>query len=100
MYLPAPSKEDIAKMRHLGFEPEDYAGQGFEVWPENWQAFELFCDLRTQWRVGAVGATGLDYNTLFHKMDRMRLAPDEYEELERDIRTMEHEALVTMSERE
>ncbi|GAB3416634.1 hypothetical protein GCM10027318_33810 [Massilia agilis] len=41
---------------------------------------------------------GLDYNTLFHKMDRMQLGPDEYDHLESDIRTMEHEALAVMAE--
>jgi hypothetical protein len=46
------------------------------------------------------GPTGLDYNTLFHKMDRMRLEPDEYDELEADIRTMEFAALGAMNTKE
>lgn len=46
------------------------------------------------------GATGLDYLALFAKLDRMRLADGEAEELERDIRTMEHEALRAMSEKD
>lgn len=100
MYTPAPSKEEIAKMRNLGFEPEDYAGEDVEVWPENEQAYFLFSDLQTQWRVGMAGPTGLDYNILFRKMDRMRLEPDEYDELEADIRVVEFEALRVMSERE
>ncbi|MCS0808689.1 DUF1799 domain-containing protein [Massilia agilis] len=78
--------------------PEDFAGEPVEVWPENWPTFSLFCDLQTQWRVGAGGPVGLDYNTLFHKMDRMQLGPDEYDHLESDIRTMEHEALAVMAE--
>lgn len=39
------------------------------------------------------GPTGLDYNVLFHKMDRMNLTPTEYAELESDIQVMEYEAL-------
>lgn len=61
-----------------------------EVWPENWQAFRLLCDIQTQWR-GAGG--GLDYNVLFRKMDRMGLTPEQYDNLENDIREMEFEVL-------
>jgi len=75
-------------------------GEPAEVWPENWPAFALFCDLQTQWRVGAMGPVGLDYNVLFHKLDRMDLAPDEYEQLESDVRTMELEALLVLGEQE
>jgi hypothetical protein len=31
------------------------------VWPENWPAVHAFLLVRTQWRTGAGGATGLDY---------------------------------------
>ena len=96
MFTPPPTKEDIAKLKELGFTPEDFAGEDVEVWPENQRAYFLFSEIRTQWRVGAMGPTGLDYNTLFRKMDRMRLEPDEYDELEGDIRTMEFAALEAM----
>lgn len=34
----------------------------FYVWPENWAAFVLFTELRTQWRFSPMGQpTGLDY---------------------------------------
>ena len=36
----------------------------FEVWPENWQALEMWLQVCTQWRVGMNGAVGLDYNVL------------------------------------
>jgi hypothetical protein len=97
MFAAPPSKADLAKMKHLGLTPEDYAGDDVEVWPENQRAYFLFAQVQTQWRVGAMGPTGLDYNTLFRKMDRMRLEPDEYDELEADIRTMEFAALDAMS---
>jgi hypothetical protein len=87
-------------MKAWGLGPDDYAVEVVEVWPENWRAFDLFHSLQTQWRVGMSGPTGLDYNTLFHKMDRMRLEPDEYAELESDIRTMEYAALGAMNEKE
>ena len=67
-----------------------------EVWPENWQAVQLFVRVGTQWRVGAGGASGLDYNILFRLMDRMQLDPDEWDFLLEDIRTLESAALVAM----
>lgn len=39
---------------------------------------------------------GLDYNVLFHEMDRMDLERDEYDRLFEDIRTMEAAALEEM----
>lgn len=34
------------------------------VFPDNWSIVQCFISLRTQWRVGMNGATGLDYNVL------------------------------------
>nr|SPS06210.1 conserved protein of unknown function [Candidatus Nitrotoga fabula] len=34
------------------------------IWEENWPSFQIFCSLRTQWRTGFNGATGLDYGVL------------------------------------
>ncbi len=45
------------------------------------------------------GATGLDYNVLQHKMDRMRLSAEDYEDLEDDVRHMEFAALLEMSKK-
>ena len=50
----------------------------------------------TQWRMGSSGPVGLDYNVLFHKLDRMKLAPDEYDRIEQSVRVMEDEALSVM----
>lgn len=80
-------------MRAAGFEPEDYEHEAVEVWPENWQAYRLLSEIQTQLRVGGFGVVGLDYNVLFKKMDRMNLNPEEYDQLESDVRTMELAAL-------
>lgn len=95
MFMPAPSESELAA---AGLTAEDFAGDVIELWPENQRAYILFSELQTQWRASMGGPTGLDYNTLFHKMDRMRLDPDEYEDLEADIRTMEYAALAVMAE--
>jgi hypothetical protein len=62
--------------------------------------FNVFMDLCTQWRMGSSGPVGLDYSVLFHKMDRMKLEPDEYERVERAVRIMEDEALTVLWKRE
>lgn len=67
-----------------------------EIWPENIEVVVLFNELSTQWRIGMSGATGLDYNVLFHKLDRLVLTNEEYQAVESDIRTMEYAALKEM----
>ncbi|WP_420867776.1 DUF1799 domain-containing protein [Achromobacter denitrificans] len=80
-------------MAAFGLTPDDVAGDPVEIWPENEAAFMLFLSLRSQWRIGMGGATGLDYCALFHKMDRLDLGPDQYEELEDQVRILEFAAL-------
>jgi hypothetical protein len=84
----------------LGLTLEDYAGEAIEVWPENWPAFRLLCDIKTQWRGAGMGIIGLDYNVLFRKMDRMDLTPEQYDDLEADIREMEAAAMAAMNEKD
>ena len=69
-----------------------------DIWPENADAVALFVQLQTQWRIGMSGPTGLDYNVLYHKLDRRALTPEQYEQLEDDIRTMEYETLSVLGE--
>ena len=49
--------------------------------------------LQTQWRTGANGPTGLDYNTLFTIMNMKHLSDEHQCELLGDIRVMEGAAL-------
>ena len=69
------------------------AAQNYEVWPENHEVFLLFMQMQTQWRTGASGPSGLDYNTLFTFMSLMSIAPAKQIELLDDIRVMEATAL-------
>ena len=78
---------------------DDVAAPPLEVWPGHEEALSLFLAMRTQWRVGMGGATGLDYGVLFHKMDRMGLTPERYEDLEDEIRIMEGAALEEMGKK-
>jgi hypothetical protein len=97
MFTPAPSEHELAA---AGLTAEDLEGDGIEVWPENQQAYVLFADLRTQWRMGMGGPSGLDYLVLYAALDRMKLSDEEARELEGDIRTMEYAALGAMTIRE
>jgi hypothetical protein len=63
------------------------------VWPENWESFEIFSTLQTQWRSGFGGPTGLDYNTLYATMTLMNIDQKKQLDLLADIRVMEFAAL-------
>lgn len=74
--------------------PEDE----YDVWPDNWPAFLLFEAMSTQWRVGIGGATGLDYNALPPVASMLGMKRREIPEVFHDIRVMEAEAMLVMSE--
>ncbi|VVO93724.1 hypothetical protein PS732_02493 [Pseudomonas fluorescens] len=74
--------------------PEDE----YDVWPDNWPAFLLFEAMSTQWRVGMGGATGLDYNALPPVASMLGMKRREIPEVFHDIRVMEAEAMLVMSE--
>jgi hypothetical protein len=76
--------------------PEDVATE-VDVWPDTYEPLRLFRLMDTQWRVGASGATGLDYGVLFSIMDRERLDRDEQDELFKAVRIMEESALKQMA---
>lgn len=103
MYRPSLTAKDLESAEALGLTREEVLEQrrqeqSAEVWPENEQAALLFRSLGTQWLVGPGGAYGLNYAVLFHKMDRLRLTPERYEELEFEIRVIESAALAAMHE--
>lgn len=80
-----------------GLTLDDYAEHA-EVWPENWPAWCLFEEMRGQWRTAGMNGArvALDYGVLFARMDRMRLADDDWHQLYHDIRVMEDAALLRM----
>ena len=90
MYERLPTKEEA---NAAGFEPEDYASDPVEPFPENERALDLLRYMSTQWRMGPSGPTGLDYTVMHHRMDRMKLSGEEFDELENDRRIMERAAL-------
>ena len=97
MYEPAPNAEELAA---FGLTAEDVAADPVDIWPDNLAAYQIFAFMGTQWRAGGMGgATGLDYNVMYRKMDRLGLSPDDYDDLEADLRIMEGAALDRMHQK-
>ena len=82
----------------FGLKPEDMPDEVIEVYPDNWKAFLTFDGMSTQWRTGAIGATGLDYNVIPLVAKSVGVKGKEIKELLPDIRVMESEALKVMIE--
>lgn len=82
-----------AEVGDIGLSPEDFPEPMVDVWPENWSAIQLYNQHSTQWRVGMNGPVGLDYNVIFHELDRRGLAMTEYDEFMDNIRLIEAAAL-------
>ncbi|WP_298929248.1 DUF1799 domain-containing protein [uncultured Ramlibacter sp.] len=74
-------------------EPEDFAHEQVELWPENWEAYCLFAFLGTQWRYGMSGPVGLDFSVLHRELDDLGLSGDDRQRMKHDIRAMEAAAL-------
>lgn len=49
--------------------PEQEPEKDFEVWPENWDAIDLFFKCQTQWNTSVGGVTGLNYASVLAIID-------------------------------
>lgn len=63
------------------------------VWPEHWQALELFTCMLTQWRTGFNGATGLDYAALPVVFELNGIEKEQQRERFDELQIMERAAL-------
>ncbi len=63
------------------------------LWPCNVQAWQLWTQLQTQWRVGMGGATGLDYSAVRAWFDEMGLEGDTRRECWAGVRACERATL-------
>jgi hypothetical protein len=69
-----------------------------EVLPDNWPAFVVMEAMGTQWRTGVAGATGLDYAVVPAVMSLVDIPKKRKKQVFHDLRVMEAEALLIMSE--
>lgn len=77
-------------------EPGDFVEPTVPLWACNAPAVELFSLLSTQWRAGPSGVIGLDYNVVFHELDRKGIEGEAYDEIMGSIRVIEDVALEEM----
>lgn len=82
----------------FGLSKEDIPDEIIEVFPDNWDSFLVFDGMSTQWRAGAMGATGLDYNVIPLVAKSIGVKGKEVSYILPDIRVMESEALKVMIE--
>jgi hypothetical protein len=89
---------DEKELALFGLKPEDFAADEVQLWPENYLSFQVFQSIKTQWRIGMNGATGLDYNVLSEMWRRFKVLPKDRDYLFFDIQVMENAALSQMRE--
>ena len=70
----------------------------FYLWPEHLAAFSHFVELRTQWRIGMEGPTGLDYTAVLAHLRQGGGRKKEFTRLYTEIRELECGALLAYSE--
>jgi len=90
--------EDVSSMTGLPLEllqESESASDGL-VYPDNMQVVSIFNDMMTQWRVGATGATGLDYAALPAVLSIRRVKIADREDIFECLRIMESAALTEM----
>jgi len=82
----------------FGMTKADIPDVEHDVLPDLWPAFRLFEAMSTQWRVGMGGAIGLDYTAIPPTASMLGMKRKEITEAFHDLRVMEAEALLVMSE--
>jgi hypothetical protein len=70
-----------------------------EVWPDNWLPVHVFDAMSTQWRVGASGVIGLDYNALPQVLRLTEVPRKRWADIFSDVRVMESAALKKIREK-
>jgi hypothetical protein len=68
-----------------------------EVWPEAWPAVDLFLKVQTQWRGGASGIIGLDYQAVRWLMELYEF--DDQRTMLEDLQVIEARVIVTVNSR-
>ena len=93
VFGPGPSSKERAAAKAWGMEDDEIDGPPVQVWPENEQVVSVFLCMRTQWRTGMGGPTGMDYSALPFMWQRLRVPPEEQDAVFADLQVMEVAAL-------
>lgn len=84
---------DAGELAAWGLRPDDVKVPAVELWPEHCLALEVMRLMRTQWRVGFSGETGLDYAALPIVLRIAGVKRADQAQLLDDLRVMERAAL-------
>lgn len=85
-------------MAALGLTLDDIEEEEVEIWPDSWRSLLLFEAMRTQWRLGQGGPSGLDYTAVQATASMLGIKRHDLGRMFPDLRIMEHEALAVMAE--
>lgn len=91
LYEKQPEAADLA--RYCLKQSELPKSEATQLWPEHWPVLRFFCEIATQWRQGAAGPTGLDYNVVFAELTRQGFKNKKFQNMLDDLRVIESEAL-------
>jgi hypothetical protein len=83
-------------LRAFGLTLDEASGPPVEIWPDNLHAVNVFIGMKTQWRIGMNGVTGLDYGVLQPVMRMIGVPRKDWSDVFAGIRTMEDAALTEM----
>lgn len=89
---------DAAELAAFGLTLDDFDAAAVEVCPDNLSACNVFIAMATQWRTGAMGATGLDYSALPAVMRLVGIPRAQWPDTFECLRVMEGEAMKVMGE--
>lgn len=78
---------------------DEASGPPVDVWPEHMPACNVFIAMGTQWRIGANGATGLDYGPLQGVMRLMGVPRKDWPAVFDDLRVIEGAAIEHIHEK-
>jgi hypothetical protein len=70
----------------------------FEIWPDNWPAWQAFVSVQTQWSTGFGGPTGLDYSRVKAGLEMAGI--EMTKEMFAHLRIIEAAALKAMSKKD
>lgn len=89
-----------SEARSEGFELEDYETETVEIWPDNEAAYGVFKRVGSRWKLPPMGGVpvGLQWETIYPLMDRLKLDDEEWNDLHDDLMLMESVAIRTMRE--
>jgi len=78
--------------------PEEDPDELVYLWPCNVAAWDIWCDVQSQWRHGMGGPTGLDYAGVRAHLDEIGLYGEERREVYAGIRAAERATIEARAE--